>query len=46
MTRMLTDLQIDEVSIVDRGAGEGTRVRLFKRDTPTRKAGLSPSQRR
>lgn len=30
--RLLTDLQIDEVSSVSRGAGEGVRVMLMKRN--------------
>jgi hypothetical protein len=37
MPRVLKDLEISEVSVVDRGAGEGTRIALFKRDTPRRK---------
>jgi hypothetical protein len=38
MARILTKLRIDEVSSVDRGAGEGVRVVLMKRhdDTPHR----------
>ena len=32
MPRLLTKLRIDEVSSVDRGAGEGVRVVLMKRD--------------
>jgi hypothetical protein len=31
--RLLTNLKIDEVSSVDRGAGEGVRVQLMKRDS-------------
>jgi hypothetical protein len=33
MVRILTNLRIDEVSSVDRGAGEGVRVMLTKRNT-------------
>jgi hypothetical protein len=33
MTRVLTKLRIDEVSACDRGAGEGTKIVLMKRDT-------------
>jgi len=32
MTRILTKLQINEVSSVDKGAGEGVKVMLYKRD--------------
>jgi len=32
--RILTNLRIDEVSAVDKGAGDGTRVALFKRHEP------------
>lgn len=32
MVKKLTKLRIDEVSSVDRGAGEGCRILLFKRD--------------
>jgi hypothetical protein len=32
--RKLTQLRIDEVSSVDKGAGEGVKVMLYKRDTP------------
>ncbi len=32
MSKVLTKLRIDEVSCVDKGAGEGTRVVLWKRD--------------
>jgi hypothetical protein len=34
MTRLLTQLRIDEVSSVDEGAGEGVKVMLYKRDAP------------
>lgn len=34
MVRILTDLRIDEVSSVDRGAGDGVRVMLTKRNKP------------
>jgi hypothetical protein len=34
MVRVLRNLKITEVSAVDRGAGDGCRVVLFKRDTP------------
>jgi hypothetical protein len=33
MTRRLTKLRIDEVSSVDKGAGEGVRIMLMKRDS-------------
>jgi hypothetical protein len=32
MPRILTNLKIDEISAVDRGAGEGVRIMLTKRD--------------
>jgi hypothetical protein len=32
MVRVLRDLRIDEISSVDKGAGEGCRVVLYKRD--------------
>jgi hypothetical protein len=32
MPRILSNLKIDEVSAVDRGAGEGVRIMLTKRD--------------
>jgi hypothetical protein len=35
MATKLKKLQINEVSLVDRGANEGARVVLFKRDAPT-----------
>lgn len=35
MAKRLTRLKISEVSSVDRGAGEGVRVMLFKRDAPS-----------
>lgn len=35
MPRMLKDLTITEVSSVDRGAGEGVKVLLMKRNTPS-----------
>ena len=35
MARKLTKLQISEVSGVDRGAGEGVRILLRKRDPQT-----------
>jgi hypothetical protein len=35
MPRMLTKLRIDEVSSVDRGAGEGVKIMLMKRHKPT-----------
>jgi hypothetical protein len=39
MARVLTKLRIDEVSAVDRAAGEGTRIILMKRhDAPTEAA--------
>jgi hypothetical protein len=34
MMRKLTQLRIDEVSSVDKGAGEGVKVMLYKRDVP------------
>jgi hypothetical protein len=34
MPRVLRDLRIDEISAVSKGAGEGTRVVLMKRDEP------------
>jgi hypothetical protein len=37
MPNVLTKLRIDEVSAVDRGAGDGCKVVLWKRD-PTRKS--------
>jgi hypothetical protein len=42
MVKILTKLRIDEVSSVDRGAGEGCRVVLWKRhdDPPPRPRGL------
>src|ERR1700720_1771476 len=37
--QVLRNLRIDEVSAVDKGAGVGTRIALFKRDdTPRRKS--------
>jgi hypothetical protein len=38
MPKVLHKLRIDEISCVDRAAGEGTRVVLFKRDAPRSKA--------
>ena len=35
MPRLLKDLKINDVSSVDRGAGEGVRVVLLKRDDQT-----------
>jgi hypothetical protein len=35
MPKVLTKLRIDEISAVDRAAGEGTRVVLMKRDVPS-----------
>jgi hypothetical protein len=32
MPKILTKLRIDEISSVDRGAGEGCRIVLYKRD--------------
>ena len=32
MPRLLRNLRIDEISSVDRGAGEGCRIMLYKRD--------------
>ena len=34
MPRLLKELIINDVSSVDRGAGEGVRVMLMKRDAP------------
>ena len=36
MTKLLTRLRIDEVSAVDRAAGEGTKIVLMKRDDTPR----------
>src|ERR1700730_10449576 len=36
MTKLLTRLRIDEVSAVDRAAGEGTKIVLLKRDAAPR----------
>jgi hypothetical protein len=38
MPNVLTKLRIDEISAVDRGAGEGARITLWKRDSATKKA--------
>ena len=35
--KILRDLVITEVSSVDRGAGEGTKIELYKRDDPKRR---------
>lgn len=45
MPRQLTDLVIDEVSMVDRGAGRGVDVMLLKRDEPYWKREFSDSER-
>jgi hypothetical protein len=37
MAKVLTRLRIDEVSSVDRGAGEGVKIMLMKRGQPTMK---------
>ena len=37
MSKLLTRLKVREISLVDRGAGEGTRVMLWKRDTDAEK---------
>lgn len=42
MPRILEKLKIREVSSVDRGAGEGVRVMLMKRNDPTLKDGTMP----
>jgi hypothetical protein len=47
MPRILTKLRIDEVSAVDRGAGDGVKIVLMKRDdTPRSKPHLERYQRR
>ena len=38
MPQVLTRLRVDEISAVTKGAGEGTRIVLMKRDAPRRKA--------
>jgi hypothetical protein len=40
MPKVLTKLRVDEVSCVDRGAGEGTRVILYKRDDSDERRGF------
>lgn len=37
MPRILHKLRIDEISSVDRGAGDGCKIVLYKRDAPRRK---------
>ena len=37
MPKVLTKLRVDEISAVDRAAGEGTRVVLYKRDDRKRR---------
>ncbi|MFB3778336.1 MAG: hypothetical protein ACE141_12015, partial [Bryobacteraceae bacterium] len=34
MAKQLKDIEIDEISLVDRPANPGARVRLFKREDP------------
>src|ERR1700730_15180769 len=47
MTKLLTRLRIDEVSAVDRAAGEGTKIVLLKRDdTPRSKPHVERAARR
>src|SRR3984893_14106658 len=47
MARILTKLRIDEVSAVDRGAGEGVKVVIMKRDdTPRSKPHVERHARR
>lgn len=37
MARILRNLTIDEVSVVDKAANPGARIILHKRDTPRRR---------
>src|ERR1700730_14653429 len=47
MARILTKLRIDEVSAVDRGAGDGVKIVLMKRDdTPRSKPHVERHARR
>lgn len=45
MPRQLTNLRIDEVSSVDRGAGKGVRVLLMKRHADAQKAEAMPEDK-